>query len=66
VFARLKEMGGRYVVIFLSVCTILEFLGRAWKERSSKAHKCINMGTGSLSWLPRCDGEGHLNAAAGG
>jgi hypothetical protein len=49
VFARLKEMGGRYVVIFLSVCTILEFLGRAWKERSFQEQKCIIMETRSLS-----------------
>jgi hypothetical protein len=59
-------MGGRYICDILSVCTILESLGRAWKERSFQAQKCIIMETGSLSWLLRCDGEGHLIAAAGG
>jgi hypothetical protein len=36
-------------VISISVCTILEFLGRAWRKRSFEAHKCIIMETGSLS-----------------
>jgi hypothetical protein len=54
------------LVISISVCTIMEFLERAWKERSFQAQKCIIMETGSLSWLLRCDGEGHLIAAAGG
>ena len=40
--------------------------GKGLERAQLLSAKCITMGTRSLSWLPRCDGEGHVSVAAGG